>query len=188
MTSSILHTLTPVLCSPRQSMHQGWCGWFSCLDSHIPVHARVRRRRDGKRNHHVLGSFRGLALTQAQERRMHHRQRLQARGLLGIILFLTLLGAMGASLRPPRSQQAFHLSPALAATASSGAFPQAGVDGVPASGEQLTIRSSVVPTTIRSGSGPVIISKKWVTKGTSNNPWVGGPYQPTTFKPGERIV
>jgi hypothetical protein len=58
---------------------------------------------------------------------------------MGIILFLTLLAAMGASLRTVRSQPGFRLSPALAATASSAAFPLAGIDGVPAAVEQLTI-------------------------------------------------
>ena len=60
---------------------------------------------------------------------------------MGIVLFLILLGAMGASVCTQPPQVGFSpLSPASAATASQGgAFPQAGVDGVPATVEQLTV-------------------------------------------------
>jgi hypothetical protein len=70
---------------------------------------------------------------------LHHRK-LQARGLMGIVLFLILLGAMIASVCTQRPQLGFTpASPALAAIASQGAFPQAGVEGVPAAVEQLTV-------------------------------------------------
>jgi peptide/nickel transport system substrate-binding protein len=59
---------------------------------------------------------------------------------MGIVLFLILLGAMGASVCMQRPQLGFTpTSPALAATASQGVFPQAGVDGVPTTVEQLTV-------------------------------------------------
>jgi hypothetical protein len=59
---------------------------------------------------------------------------------MGIVLFLILLGAMGASVCTQRPQLGFTpTSPALAATASQGVFPQAGVDGVPTTVEQLTV-------------------------------------------------
>ena len=70
---------------------------------------------------------------------LRHR-RLQARGLMSIVLFLILMGAMGASVFTPRPPlRPIRSSPASAGTARQGACPQAGVDGVPASVEQLTV-------------------------------------------------
>ena len=59
---------------------------------------------------------------------------------MSFVIFSILLGAMGASVFTQRSQAGFSpVSPALAAIASHGSFPQAGVDGVPATVEQLTV-------------------------------------------------
>ena len=58
---------------------------------------------------------------QKQQRSMLRHCRLQARALIGIVLFMILLGAMGASLFTQRPQAAFiPLAPALAVIASQG--------------------------------------------------------------------
>ena len=77
---------------------------------------------------------------QKPKRGMHQHRRLQARGLTGIVCFLVLSGATGTSLSTQRPQVGFNpLTPTLAATASQGGFPQAGIGGVPSEVEQLTV-------------------------------------------------
>ncbi len=59
---------------------------------------------------------------------------------MSLLLFVILLGAMCASVYTQRPHVGFlPVSPAVAAIANQGTLPQAGVDGVPATVEQLTV-------------------------------------------------
>ena len=103
-------------------------------------HASAFDRRTRNRRLKAIGRCRRPSRMQKHERNTLHCARLQARGLMSLVLFLILLGAMGVSVFTQRSQAGFsRVSPALAAMANHGALPHAGVDGVPATVEPLTV-------------------------------------------------
>jgi hypothetical protein len=103
-------------------------------------HASAFDRRTRNRRLKAIGRCRRPPRMQKHERNTLHCARLQARGLMSLVLFLILLGAMGVTVFTQRSQAGFsRVSPTLAAMASHGSLPHAGVDGVPATVEPLIV-------------------------------------------------